>query len=162
MPHRHLATFIFAVLAAFAFIACSDQSPVGPRAIPAGGVQDVTPLVQSVAGTYVLSVEATIEGLVLTPEVREEASGLPAQSGLIRLQQCSLQGAPAPSSTCDTGSGHWVPAFTTLRLTPADEGSISVLFGFAPSGTTIGFRFLYNGQGGNIESGASNLVDHTF
>ena len=58
MPNRHLATSTFASLAAFAFVACSAQSPVAPA-----DVQYVTTLAQPAEGTtYLLTAYATSLG----------------------------------------------------------------------------------------------------
>jgi hypothetical protein len=155
MSPRKLASLAMAVLSA-AFGACSDQSPVAPSA-STDGAQAVTIRAQSVLGTYVLSVFSyTVEGLALKAEVKD-ASSQPA-SGIVIFQYCSLHGHPAPSSECETGSGHWVNWFVAYNFT----GEISVLYGFAPSGTTVGFRFQYIGQGSGTTSHPSNTIDFTF
>jgi hypothetical protein len=145
-----------AVLSA-AFGACSHESPVAPSA-STDGVQAVTTLAQSVLGTYVLSIFSyTVEeGLALKAEVKD-ASGQPA-SGIVMFQYCSLQGQSAPSSECETGSGHWVNWFVVQHVI----GHIEVCCFNAPSGTTVGFRFRYIGQGSGTANGTSNTIDFTF
>jgi hypothetical protein len=164
MPHRHLATFIFALLAAFAFIACSGQSPVAPGAT-SDGAQYVTTLAKPVDGTYVLSFEPTISGLgvVLVAHV-DDASGNPATSGTAIFQYCSLQGVPAPSTECDNGLGGWVFVGRSGILPSGPRvGDALLTYDLAPSsGTTIGFRFWYNGAGNGIARGPSPSEDHTF
>ena len=155
MLPRKLASFAMAVLSA-AFGACSDQSPVAPSA-STDRVRAVSSMEHSVLGTYVLSVFSfTGEGLALKAEVKD-ASGQPA-SGLVMFQYCSLQGQPAPSTECAAGSGRWVNWFVLHGFI----GEVSVCCFFAPSGTTVGFRFRYIGQGSGTASRPSNTLDFTF
>lgn len=159
MPPRNLS-LVAAFLATVVFAACSDQSPVAPGATPdlIGGPSLLS---RPVLGTYELSFLPTGSGLgvVLKAHV-EDASNNPAQSGTAIFQYCSLQGDPAPSTDCDTGSGSWVHFGMAGFLA---SGDALLTFDLAPpSGTTIGFRFRYIGQGSGIANGVSAPGDHTF
>jgi hypothetical protein len=168
MPYRHLGTSIFAVPAALAFVACSDQSPVAPGAT-ADGAQYATTLAQPAEGqTYLFTVYATPvgRGAVLDAYV-EDASGNPATSGTAFFQYCALQQVPAPSAECDSGSGHWVfwVRAGIIHTDPPgpNEGHALAVYDLAPpSGTTIGFRFRYLGQGSGIANETSNSADYTW
>jgi hypothetical protein len=162
MPHRRHASFISAVLAAFSFIACSDQSPAAPEATPDG----VEHLGRPAEGTlFLFTVYATTggRGAVLDAYVLD-ASGNPATAGTAVFQYCSLQGAPAPSAACDAGSGHWVRWGSAGFITSgALEGHALMAYDLAPpSGTTIGFRFRYLGKGSGIANDLSNSADYTW
>ena len=163
MPHRHLPGFILAVLAAFV-VACSDQSPVAPDNTPENFRSDPI-LAQPSEGTYTISFLPTSSGLgVILVAYVADASG-PAEGGSAIFQYCSLQGEPAPSADCDTGSGGWVLWGKAGIIPPPSElaGHASMVYGLVPpSGTTIGFRFRYIGQGSGIANGVSESADHTF
>lgn len=165
MPHRQLARFILAVLAAFAFVACSDQSPIAPTATP-DGVQHLTILAQPSKGTYTMSFSPTSSGLgVILVAYVLDASNQPAQSGTAIFEFCSLRGVPAPSTDCDNGSGSWVH-FGSAGIIPSPsplEGHALLTYDLVPpSGTTIGFHFRYLGMGNGIANGTSLSGDHTF
>ncbi|HEX5574239.1 MAG TPA: hypothetical protein VFX42_00085, partial [Gemmatimonadales bacterium] len=105
MPQGRLARFVFAAFAPLAFAGCSGSSPLAPD-----NVQYATVLAQPAEGTmYLLTVYATTvgRGVVLDAYV-EDASRNPATSGTAVFQMCSLQGIPAPSTDCNSGSGRWV------------------------------------------------------
>ena len=162
---HHLAGFIFAVPAAFAFVACTDQSPVAPNDTPEG-LQTAIILAQPVEGTYTLSFMPTSTGLgVVLVAYVTDASLAQAESGTAVFQYCSLHGNPAPSNDCDTGSGHWV-LWGRAGIIPPPSPSVGFAFltyDLVPTaGTTIGFRFRYFGQGNGIANGESAPGDHTF
>ncbi len=100
MLNRHLVTSTFAGLAAFALVACSDESPIAPN-----DVQNVTTLARGATqGTlYQLDVRPAGLGAVLDAYVLD-AAGEPATDGTAVFYYCSLQGNPAPSTACVTGS----------------------------------------------------------
>jgi len=165
MPRRKLAHLSLAVLGAFAFVACSDQSPVAPRGT-ADGVQYETILAQPVEGTYTISFQPTSSGLgVILVAYVADASGNPAESGTAIFSYCSLHGVPAPSCDCVTGLGSWLHWGTTSILGPT---SAFPGYGFLtydlipPAGTTIGFRFQYLSKGNGIANHVSEPEDHTF
>jgi hypothetical protein len=164
MLRRHLARFVFAVLPAFAFVACADQSPVGPDGTSESQQYDPA-LAQPVEGTYTMSFLPTGSGLgVILVAYVADASG-PAESGTAIFQYCALHGDPAPSADCDTGSGNWVPWGRAGILPPPSQsvGFAFLTYDLAPTaGTTIGFRFRYTGQGSGIANGVSAPADHTF
>src|SRR5215204_4133812 len=103
MPYRQLAARVFATLAAFAFTACSDQSPLG---------SDTTSDVESPSGLARGAVEGTLYQLEVTVAGAGarldayvlDAAGEPATDGVAVFYYCSLQGNPAPSTACVTGS----------------------------------------------------------
>ena len=159
MLNRHLATSTFAGLAAFALVACSDQSPIAPN-----DVQNVTPQANLVVGTYLQTVYATTvgRGAVLDAYVRD-ASGSPATSGTAVFFYCSRQGVPVPKGACLTGTGRWV-RYGSAGIIPTGTNQGHALMGYTeppPSGSTIGFRFRYT-QGTTIASRYSNAADYTW
>ena len=132
MPHRHLVRFIFAVPAAFAFVACSDQLPLAPGAAP-DGEQYAPALAVAVTGTYTLTVYATTtgRGAVLDTYVTD-GSGHPATTGTVTFKYCSLQGIPAPRSACNTGSGKWTfyGSASIIHTVPAGSNEGHALMGY--------------------------------
>lgn len=165
MVPRNRASLALSALAAFALVACSDQSPVAPRASP-DGVQDVSTLARAVAGSYELSFFATAPELILQAHVFTESGD--AQGGRVTFQICLLRGGPTlqmvplPSSECESGgSGTWVHLATVEMGTCPSLGSgyACIDFGVAPSTATVGFRFRYVGQGGGIANGVSAPLD---
>jgi len=151
MPRGKLARLSFAVLAAFAFVACSDQSPVAPGATP-DAVQPLTALAPGVPGLYELTFFLNGE-LVLTAHVEALVSGEPADGGAVTFQYCSYKGRPknditqpdeAPSSACEDGSATWV----TLRRVRIERatGDASLNFGTVSVVNIIGFRGHYVSQ----------------
>jgi hypothetical protein len=169
MPHSQLRTFIVGAVAPFAFIACADQSPVSPDAT-SHDVPYATILAQPINGTlYQLTVYATTvgTGAVLDAYVLD-ASGSPATSGAAAFYYCSLQGNPAPSEACLSGSGHWLRYGSAgfIHTDPPGPKEGHALLEYTqspPSGTTIGFRFRYVGQGSGIANAWSdNVADYTW
>jgi hypothetical protein len=185
MPRRKLASLMVALFAAGALVACSDQSPVAPRA-GSDGVGEQSLLSQSVPGTYELSffksslsglepvsslsvcaVGSVCEELILGAHV--EASGAPAQSGTVIFQYCSYKGLPpndiaradeAPSAACEDGSAAWAnlpPGVSVDTLGDAYRD-----FGVVLIPRTVGFRFRYLGQGSGIANGVSASRDFTW
>ena len=185
MPHRKLACLIVAVLAAGAFVACSDQSPVAPGATP-DGVGDLSLLSQPVPGTYELSffkngpsglepvsslpvctVVADCEELILGAHV--EASGVPAQGGAVIFQYCSFKGLPpndperadeAPRAACANGSASWANLPASVRVNASGDAYLD--FGVVKIPRTVGFRFRYFGQGSGIANDTSAPEDFTW
>jgi hypothetical protein len=166
MSHSRVRTFIVSALAPFAFVACASESLVVPQATPQDVRYAIT-LARPAAGTlYQLSVYATTlgTGAVLDAYVLD-AFGAPATSGTVAFYYCSLRGNPAPSETCLTGGGHWV-RYGSAGIIDTGPNQGHALLGFTespPSGTTIGFRFRYSGQGSGIASAPSdNVADYTW
>ncbi len=169
MPRHKLARFSFAVIAAVAFVACSDQSPVAPGATP-DGIRDLSLLAQGVQGSYELELFLSGSELILKAHVSELVSGEPAQGGRVIFQVCLLKGGPTlqmvplPSSECDSGgSGNWVH-LAGLQIDAGTcpglgSGFACLNFGIAPSTATVGFRFRYIGQGSGIANGVSDPQD---
>lgn len=168
MTRRNLAALL-TLVAAFASVACSDQSPVAPGATPDG----VRLAAQTAPGTYVLSfLESTSNGLqpvadgtpvpvgtylVLKSEVRDTFGNL-AQAGTVTYEYCSLQGDPAPAAQCESGSGSW----NHIMMVRVDPIGSLVGFGSCSSPRTIGFRFRYTAKGSGIANGVSLAKDFTW
>jgi hypothetical protein len=159
MPRCKLARLSFAVLAAVAFVGCTDQSPVAPGTTP-DGVRHLTVLAPGVPGSYQLSFSTSGSELILTAHVQALTSGELADGGAVIFQYCSYKGVPrfditqpdeAPISACEDGSGKWV---TLIRVTidPA-SGDASFDFGTVSVVNIIGFRGSYISENSNIASG---------
>jgi hypothetical protein len=183
MSPRNLVSLAVAVLAAGAFAACSDQSPVAPGIIP-DGLGDPSLLSRPVPGSYELSfvnddgqpvstlpvcTEGSVcEELGLKASVKD-ASGVPAQSGTVIFEYCSFKGLPpndieradeAPKEACETGEATWAHLIT-VRVDAS--GDIPVVgFGLVFIPRTVGFRFRYLGQGSGIANGASEPENFTW
>jgi hypothetical protein len=162
MPHHQLAARIFAALAPFAFSACSEQSPLG-----ADDVESPAVLARGAAEGTLYQMDARPAGLgaVLDAYVLD-AAGEPATDGSAVFYYCSLQGNPAPSTACVTGSGRWrrygSVRFFLRDATDSHLGHASLVYDAAPSsGTTIGFRFRYT-RGTTIASQYSNTDDQSW
>jgi hypothetical protein len=102
--------------------------------------------------------------LVLIAHVTDSSGNL-ATAGSLIFQDCLLNGVPAQSSQCDSGSGVWSNIQTVhIRVirnqTPED---ISIGYGSPSTPQTIGFRFRYlNGHASGITNGISNSMDVTW
>jgi len=171
MPRRTLARLLSAAvagLAAGAFAACSDQSPVGPHGPAPGAVQKVSVLAQPVSGEGDISFIPNSIGerneVILVAQVTAE--GNPAQGGQVLFQFCASRGSlefgfptiPLPSAECEPGgSGRWF----RIGTVPVVAGEASVTFCCISSGSTIGFRFVYTGQGSGIGNFTSLPEDYT-
>jgi hypothetical protein len=165
MPRRNLASLVVAVLAAGAFVACSDQSPVAPSAMP-DPVENPSLLSQPVLGLYDLDFLWNGIELTLIAHIKD-SDGNAAQGGAVIFQYCSYKGLPpndisqpdeAPSSACADGSGTWV----TLARIPVDgSGEASYPFGAILVVNIIGFRFRYIGQGSGIANWTIDPEDWT-
>jgi hypothetical protein len=164
---HHPGKFTCGVVAAFACLACSDQSPVAPVG-PSTGLAYETTLAQPSQGGYEISFLPTISGLgVVLVAYVTDAAGNPAESGTAVFQYCSLHRQPAPSTDCEAGSGSWVfwgrAGIIPSSSDPELVGHALMTYDLAPAaGTTIGFRFRYLGQGSEIANGVSAPADHTF
>jgi len=98
-----------------------------------------------------------------------ESSLGPADQGMVTFQYCSFKGRPpnditradeAPSSACEVdGTGRWA---TLLSMKVNEAGEASMNFGFVQIPRTVGFRFRYSPQGGDIASGVSAAEDFTW
>src|SRR5215203_4843621 len=166
MPHFRFRAFIVGALAPFALLACAGESLVVPQAT-SQDVRYATILAQPADGTlYQLSVYATDfgTGAILDAYVLDAFSA-PATSGSVVFYYCSLQGNPAPSETCLTGGGRW-RRYGSSGIIGAGPNQGHALLTFTesqPSGTTIGFRFKFSGQGSGIASAPSdNVADYTW
>jgi hypothetical protein len=176
MARRNLTGLLTVVAGAIALVGCSDQSPVAPT--PNGGpAADVHALARAVAGSYELSFYTSglvpvsslpvFQELVLGAHVAD-ASGAPAQGGLVTFQYCSYKGLPpnditradeAPSAACATNEAKWA----NLASVPVDaSGNAYMNFGFVSIPRTVGFRFRYTGQGSGIANGVSAPADFTW
>jgi hypothetical protein len=85
-----------------------------------------------------------------------DSSGNLAPSGREIFQDCLLNGVPAPSLHCDSGTGVWSNIQTEHFRSPGD---IIIGYGRPSTPQTIGFRFRYFGQASRIANGISNSMD---
>src|SRR5215207_5435837 len=166
MSCARVRTLILGALAPLMLVACADQSLVGPLATPQDG-QYANIQARAAEGTlYQLSVYATTfgTGAILDAYVLD-AFGAPATSGSVVFYYCSFHGNPAPSETCLTGGGRW-SRYGSSGIIGAGAKQGHALLTFTesqPSGTTIGFRFKFSGQGSGIASAPSdNVADYTW
>jgi len=185
MLRPKLACLVVAAFTAGALAACSDQSPVAPGAA-SDGTGAPRLLSQPVPGTYELSffksglsglepvssltvcaAGSVCEELILGAHV--EASGAPAQSGMVIFQYCSYKGLPpndiaradeAPSAACEDGSATW--ANLPRGVATDASGNAYLDFGLVMIPRTVGFRFRYLGQGSGIANGVSASADFTW
>ena len=105
----------------------------------------------------------------LTLRAHVESSFGPAELGAVTFQYCSLKGGPrndisrpdeAPSSACEVdGTGRWA---NLLSMKVNESGDASMNFGFVRLPRTVGFRFRYSPQGGDIAAGVSPAEDFTW
>ena len=140
-------------------LACSEY-PAGPS----GDENPDFARYVGVAGTYVMTLERTNEGIVMEAKVTNAATGLAATGGQVKFYVCKSQGSFAPASACENGTGRWATAFTTwLDLAPSGAlaGTVSALFLECPPGVTIGFYFKYRSLRTGVADGKSDPVDHT-
>ena len=103
--------------------------------------------------------------LILRGEVSDSAGNL-ATSGTLIFQDCLLNGVPAPSVHCDSGTGVWsnVQRFHITKVPKNGPGEFAQIgYGSPSSAQTIGFRFRYlGGQASNITNGICNSMDVTW
>ena len=135
----------------------------------------------SVPGSYELSFLARVgnvlqlvstlpvlsTGLILRAHV-QDADGLPARSGRVAFEYCSLKGLPsnditrpdeAPLEACETAAASWAQL---LSMEVNDQGEASMNFGFVRIPRTVGFRFRYMGKRTDIASGVSQARNFTW
>jgi hypothetical protein len=159
MTHRTIARLVATVLAAVAFVACSDQSPVASSASP-DHLESAVPLSRPELGQYDLefSWNGTTHLVTIIAHVRDAGGGAPG-GGTVTLQYCSYNGYPtdditqpdeAPSSACAEHTAHWV---TLVRGSLPASGD-AVLWELGPVNvvTVIGFRLLYTGGGSGVQN----------
>ena len=190
MSHRNFTVFLAAL--GLASVACSTQSPLAPgtagdevprlSAVPASTSRTSadTSTASHAASTLTGSFELFFLSngqIVPTLPVRQEltlrahveSSVGPAERGAVTFQYCSLRGGPpnditradeAPSSACEVeGTGRWA---NLLSMKVNEAGDASMNFGFVQIPRTVGFRFRYSPQGGDIASGVSPAEDFTW
>lgn len=158
----HLILIVAFALAALAGLGAvvADPSVTVLAAQPAIGIYELSFFADTLDGLVPLTNNSLPVGeeLVLKAHVADR-SGHPAKRGSVIFQDCSLNGEPAPSAACISGSGAWSHIITL----PVDQfGNASVDFGFVSNPRTIGFRFEYIGQGSGIPNGASAPGDVTW
>jgi hypothetical protein len=166
MPHGQLTRFVLAACSSLAFVGCSESSPVA-----LDHPQYAITLARPAEGAvYLITTHPTQfgRGVVLDAYV-EDASNTPATGGTATFQMCALQRIPAPSAECSSGSGSWVRVGSAgiIHTDPPGSNEGHALFTpdflAPPSGTTIGFRFKYIGQGTGITNSLSgNTADYTW
>ena len=97
--------------------------------------------------------------LILLGHVTDSSGNL-AGSGREIFQDCLLNGVPAPSIHCDSGTGVWSNIQTVHFRSPED---IRIGYGSPSTAQTIGFRFRYLGShSSGIANGISNSMDVTW
>ena len=167
---RHLRVNLALSVGTIVLVGCSSRSPVEPAAAPAA-IESQEQVVAQAAGsaTYeILFLKETRQGLqpVLeyTLNVREylvlksrvaDSSGIPAEQGQVTYEYCTRQNAGAAGADCESGRGTWK---RLLSMAVDRYGSLAG-FGACSRPRTIGFRFRYNPQGGDIPSGVSAVRD---
>ena len=105
----------------------------------------------------------------LTLRAHVESSVGPAERGAVTFQYCSFKGGPpnditrpdeAPSSACEVeGTARWA---NLLSMKVNEAGDAAMNFGVVQIPRTVGFRFRYSSQGGDIASGVSAAEDFTW
>ena len=181
-------TRVAAVIVAGALVAtaCTGESPVSPSASSAGiGGLDARPP-KAPSGSYALSFNVyqggTLQPVPTLPVLYRElilrahvtdASGVPATTGSVTFEYCSLNGLPpgditradeAPKEACADGSASWdrlgsLPVGTCLG---PGSGSACYNFGIVRIPRTVGFRFRFAGQKSNVASGTSEALNFTW
>lgn len=165
MPRRTLARSL-AVLAALTCVACSSQEPLSPSATP-----DARTVSATQAGTYEISfVTSASHGSPVTSapvgtEIGVRATvrnslGELATTGSVTFERCMLNGSSAPSAECDSGAGRWT-RIMSMRMDPSGFPP-TISGGWCDTPRSVGFRFRYAGQKGDIASGASVSADFTW
>lgn len=97
--------------------------------------------------------------LLLNAHVTDSSGNLATRGQLI-FQDCLLNGIPAPSIQCDSGTGAW-SSIQMVRINGPED--IKVGYGSPSTPQTIGFRFRYfAGHGIGIANGISNSMDVTW
>jgi hypothetical protein len=177
MGRRNLAGYLAVGGAAFALVACSDQSPVAPSASARPTDVAVFARTAAASGSFQLSFFTSglqpvsslpvFEELILGAHVTD-GSGAPARGGSVTFQYCSLKGGPpnditradeAPSAACATRDASWA----NLISVPVNaSGDAYMNFGFVSIPRTIGFRIKYTGQGSGIANGVGAPSDFTW
>ena len=178
MLRRSLAAVVISGVGSLGFLACSGESPATPSALVAES-QARQP--QGAPGTYELGFFKVGAGGAFEPVTSLPLGGpelilgarvyvqghpeLPAQSGAVTFEYCSLKGGPAndptrideaPLEACANGTGSWA-RLGTERVTSAGEAY--KFFGVVRFTPTIGFRFRYSDQGSGVASGGSDPVN---
>jgi hypothetical protein len=165
------------IVGAISMTACSESpvSPVNARDIEAG---TVAARQTAVAGLYQLSfLDHSLQPVtslpVGGPELILKAHvtdlfGIPATSGTVEFQYCSLKGLPpndidradeTSSADCATSAASWSRLMT---LSVDANGNALMNFGFVRIPRTIGFRFKYSGKRSGIAGGVSLPQDFTW
>jgi hypothetical protein len=175
------------VLGAFAFTACSNQTPLAPTAA-AGGAGEVSAKPSATPGIYTLTFMARVDGTlqevtslpVQTAELILQASvtsstGSAAQAGTVTFEYCSYKGRPpndisradeAPKEACEQGTASWA-RLGSLSVYPGmcpalGPGYACLNFGVVRLPRDVGFRFRYASQGSGIASGTSPSKNFTW
>jgi len=111
--------------------------------------------------------QSVCEELILNAHITDASTGLPAQGGLVMFQYCSYKGLPpndisrpdeAPLEACANGTATW-KNLATLKVD--QSGDVFLNFGVVIIPRTVGFRFLYKGQG-TIANGKSDPENFTW
>jgi hypothetical protein len=120
-----------------------------------------------IVSTLPICTQSVCEELILKAHI-EDSSGVPANSGLVIFQYCSLKGLPpndlsrpdeAPKAACESGAATW-DRLVTIKV--SETGDAFMDFGVVMKPRTVGFRFRYLRQGGEIASATSLAKDFTW
>lgn len=169
MRGHHFRSLVVALASIFTVGACSEQSPVAPDSA-SGGVRFAA---QAATGSYELTFHTTRnyqigEGVSRAPVGTEMgvranvrgSDGTLATTGSVTFDRCELNGNPAPSAACASGSGRW-KRIMSVQMDPSGYPP-TVYGGRCSSPTVIGFRFRYSGRNNGIASGMSAARDFTW
>ena len=165
---RHSLVILIVVLALSGLVrfgvAAADPSIAGHAAVAAPGTYVISCLMEPRTGPSPAPCLTGNEIPVGTPLILlghvTDSSGNLADSGREIFQDCLLNGGPAPSIHCDSGTGVWSNIQTVHFRSPED---IRIGYGSPSTAQTIGFRFRYLGShSSGIAKGISNSMDVTW
>jgi hypothetical protein len=171
LARKHLRLFIIvATLAGFG-TAGSGLAVLAAQAVP--GTYELNFFTQGPNGlvsvtTLPVCSQSVCEELILNAHITDTSTGLPAQGGLVTFQYCSYKGLPpndisrpdeAPLEACANGTATWKNLAGSLKVDQSGDAFLD--FGVVLIPRTVGFRFLYKGQG-TIANGMSDPENFTW
>ena len=167
---------VAAILLSTAASACSDESPaapspsIEPNLIPQTFTPPYTFNLVNTRGQSVASLPVVGVGgseLVLWAQVG--GPGVLEQNGTVILQACrNSTGTWRPSAECDSGAAAWtlVDIVKISEITgcghASGKGNVCRNFGGMPAPITVGFRYRFEPEGGDIPAGVSASKDMTW
>jgi hypothetical protein len=165
MRHTSFASRSISLMAVVACVACSGESAVNPP-LTADGLGRLESRASALAGSYEVSFVSNNQPVTSVPVSTEvgvvatvrSSTGELATSGMVTYEICDLNGDPAPSATCDSGTGRW-KRYIFVRMDPSGFPPRVAFMCSTPH--VVGFRFKYGGSS-TIASGQSASADITF